>query len=151
MGSKIHYEEDLFLLKEMLRTLHRGCSINIDSSIFLEYTINQLLFINKALKELYSSISEANYIKSPEQIRNLLRVSSNFRGLLDDLINDRVHFSSYTRSYINDFKSMENEHTEASAGIKELLLSLSDNDDQEDLVSEEEFMFLFQNEEDKAE
>ena len=139
----IHYEEDLFLLKEMLRTLRRGCSISIDSSIFLEYTVNQLLFINKALKELYSSISEANYIKSPEQIRNLLRVSSNFRGLLDDLINDRLQFSDFTRSYTDDFKSIEEEHIKASAEIKELLISLSNTDEQEDVVSEEEFMFLF--------
>ena len=147
----IHYEEDLFLLKEMLRTLRRGCSINIDSSIFLEYTVNQLLFISKALKELYSSISEANYIKSPEQIRNLLRVSTNFRGLLDDLINDRFKFSEFTRSYTADFNSIEQEHIKASAKIKELLISLNEVEDQEDLVSEEEFMFLFQEDENEEE
>ncbi|HAK47018.1 MAG TPA: hypothetical protein DCO79_14020 [Spirochaeta sp.] len=151
MASMIHYEEDLFLLKEMLRTLRRGCSINIDSSIFLEYTVNQLLFISKALKELYSSISEANYIKSPEQIRNLLRVSTNFRGLLDDLINDRFKFSEFTRSYTADFNSIEQEHIKASAKIKELLISLNEVEDQEDLVSEEEFMFLFQEDENEEE
>ncbi len=140
----IHYEEDLFLLKEMLRTLKRGCSISIDASIFLEYTINQLLFINKALKELYSSISEANCIKSPEQIRNILRVSSNFRDLIDDLVNDRLKFSEYTKSYVEDLRIIEREHIKSSASIKELLISLSESDEQEDLVSEEEFMFLFQ-------
>ena len=143
----IHYEEDIFLLKEMLRTLKRGCSISIDSSIFLEYTVNQLLFISKALKELYSSISEVNYIKSPEQIRNLLRVSSSFRGLLDDLTYDRLKFSEFTRGYITDFKSIEQEHIKASAEIKELLISLNETDEQEDLVSEEEFMFLFKDSE----
>ena len=151
MASMIHYEEDLFLLKEMLRTLRRGCSINIDSSIFLEYTINQLLFISKALKELYSSISEANFIKSPEQIRNLLRVSSLFRGLIDDLSNDRLVFSEFIRNYVPDFNTIELEHIRESARIKELLLSLSKEEDSEDLVSEEEFMFLLQNEENDEE
>ena len=143
----IHYEEDTFLLKEMLRTLRRGCSISIDSSIFLEYTVNQLLFISKALKELYSTISEANHIKSPEHVRNLLRVSSSFRGLLDDLIHDRLKFSEFTRSYLEDFKSIDAEHIQEAARLKELLLSLSEEDETEDLVSEEEFMFLFKDDE----
>ncbi|MDC7225646.1 MAG: hypothetical protein PQJ61_02650 [Spirochaetales bacterium] len=151
MASKIHYEEDIFLLKEMLRTLRRGCLISIDSSIFLEYTVNQLLFISKALKELYSTISEANYIKSPEQIRNLLRVSSGFRELLNDLINERLKFSEFTRSYTEDFRTIEAEHIKESARIKELLLSLSDEEENEDLVSEEEFMFLFQDSGDEEE
>ncbi len=143
----IHYEEDLFLLKEMLRTLRRGCSISIDSSIFLEYTVNQLLFISKALKELYSTISEASHIKSPEQIRNILRVSSGYRGLLDDLVNDRLKFSEFTRNYTDDFKSIEEEHRKESARIKELLLSITAEDESEELVSEEEFMFLFREDE----
>ena len=144
----IHYEEDIFLLKEMLKTLRRGCSINIDSSIFLEYTVNQLLFISKALKELYSTITEASYIKSPEHIRNLLRVSSSFRDLIDDLSNDRLKFSEFTRSYVSDFNQIAQEHIKESARIKELLLSLHEDDENEDLVSEEEFMFLFHGDED---
>ena len=143
----IHYEEDIFLIKEMLRTLRRGCSISIDSSIFLEYTVNQLLFISKALKELYSTISEASYIKSPEHIRNLLRASSSFRELLDDLSNERLKFSEFTRSYISDFNQISQEHIRESARIKELLQSLNEDEENEDLVSEEEFMFLFQDDE----
>ena len=143
----IHYEEDIFLLKEMLRTLRRGCSINIDSSIFLEYTVNQILFISKALKELYSTISEANYIKSPEHIRNLLRVSSSFRDLLDDLSNERLKFSEFTRSYTADFNQISQEHILGASKIKELLQALSEEDENEDLVSEEEFMFLFKDDE----
>jgi hypothetical protein len=151
MASMIHYEEDIFLLKEMLRTLRRGCSISIDPSIFLEYTVNQILFISKALKELYSNISEANYIKSPEQLKNLLRVSSSYRAMIDDLINNKLKFSEYTRGYTSDFRSIEQEHILASAKIKELLASLNDTDDSEALVSEEEFMFLFQDNKDSEE
>lgn len=148
MANMIHYEEDIFLLKEMLKTLKRGCSISIDPSIFLEYTINQLLFISKALKELYSTINESSHIKSPEQIKNILRTSSSFREFLDDLINDRLKFSDFTRSYTSDFQSIEEEHLKESLRLKELLLTLSDDDDNEELVSEEEFMFLFKNNED---
>ncbi len=143
----IHYEENIFLLKEMLRTLRRGCSISIDSSIFLEYTVNQLLFISKALKELYSTITETSHIKSPEQIRNLLRVSSSFLGLLDDLANERLKFGEFIRSYKGDFQSIEEEHINESSRIKEILLSLSEEAESEELVSEEEFMFLFKDDE----
>ncbi|MDC7126098.1 MAG: hypothetical protein PQJ46_11065 [Spirochaetales bacterium] len=147
MANMIHYEEDIFLLKDMLKTLRRGCSINIDPSIFLEYTINQLLFINKALKELYSTISETSHIKSPEQIKNLLRVSASLISLLEDFNNEKIKFSEYTASYTNDFKSIVKEHQSESARLKELLMSLSEEDDNEELVSEEEFMFLFHNNE----
>ena len=150
MANVVHYEEDAFLLKEMLKTLRRGCSINIDSSIFLEYAVNQILFINKALKELYASISESVHIKPPEQIRNLLRVSTLFTDLIDDLLNDRIRFSEYTRSYISDFTSIENEHLDASEKLREILADAGITGENEELVSQEEFMFLFREEEEDS-
>ena len=147
----IHYEEDSFLLKEMLKTLRRGCSIDIDSSIFLEYAINQLLFINKALKELVSSITDSVHLKSPEHIRELLRVSETFTGLVDDLLNDRLSFSACCRSYTEDFRKISAEHIESAIKLKELLDSVNTVNEQEQLVSEEEFMFLFKDEESETE
>jgi len=143
----IHYEEDSFLLKEMLKTLRRGCSIDIDSSIFLEYTINQLLFVSKALKELYSSITESVHLRSPEHIRGLIRVTTSYTELLDDLLNDRLKFSGYCRNYTDDFRKIDQEHSSAAAELRELLESLSTSSEQEQLVSEEEFMFLFKDDE----
>lgn len=147
----IHYEEDSFLLKEMLKTLRRGCSIDIDSSIFLEYTINQMLFISKALKELYSSIIESSHLKSPEHIRELLRVSNSYVELLNDLLNDRLKFSEYCRNYIEDFKKIDSEHRKAAAKLKDLLESITTAGEDEQLISEEEFMFLFQEEQETKE
>ena len=143
----IHYEEDSFLLKEMLKTLRRGCSINIDSSIFLEYTISQLLFVGKALKELSSSITDSVHLKSPEHIRELLRVTDAFLGLLDDLLNDRLSFSAFCRNYEENFKRLSSEHTKSAAALRELLDSINVVNEQEQLVSEEEFMFLFKEDE----
>lgn len=139
----IHYEEDTFLLKEMLKTLRRGCSIDIDPSIFLEYSINQLLFISKALKELYSSITESSHLKSPEHIRGLLRVSNSYTELLDDLFNDRLKFAGYCRNYTEDFRKIDSEHQDSATELKEILDSITAGSEDEQLVSEEEFMFLF--------
>jgi hypothetical protein len=149
MGSMIHYEEDAFLLKDMLKTLRRGCSIDIDPSIFIEYTVNQLLFISKALKELYSSIQKSNFIHSPEKLRSLIRVSGSFTNLIDDILNDRLKFSENLRNYSEDFKTIKKEHMESSAQLKELLGSINSEDEQEQLVSEEEFMFLFRHDEEE--
>ncbi|MBI9108369.1 MAG: hypothetical protein JEZ04_16605 [Spirochaetales bacterium] len=151
MGSKIHYEEDSFLLKEMIKTLRRGCSIDIDPSIFLEYTINQLLFISKALKELYSSKTELVHLKSPEHIRGLIRVSTSFTELLDDLMNDRLKFADYCRNYTEDFRKIEKDHSDAAAELKETLDAISTVSEREQLVSEEEFMFLLQDNENDSE
>ena len=149
MGSMIHYEEDAFLLKDMLKTLRRGCSLDIDPSIFIEYAVNQLLFISKALKELYASILKSNFLHSPEQLRSLIRVSGSFTDLIDDVLNGRLKFSENLHNYSEDFKSIEKEHLESSEQLKELLGSVDGEYEQEQLVSEEEFKFLFREDEEE--
>lgn len=144
MTNIIHYEEDIFFLKAMINTLKKGYSLNIDSFIFLEYSVNQLLFISKAIKKINSSVSETSHKNSPEQIRNIIRLVSIFRDILDDLINKRLKNLDCNRNYIANLKTIDQEHRRDTARLKEILIKLSEEEDTEDLVSEEETLFLLQ-------
>ncbi len=146
----IHYEENLFLLNDMLRTLRKGCSINIDSSIFLEYVVNQVLFINKALKDLYTSITEASMLKQPENLKEMIRVTGFFTDLIDELTTGKLPFSEHIMTYKNDFMTISADYRKASSSLEESLAELQESGENEELVSQEEFMYLFNSEEENS-
>lgn len=75
MAQKIHYQDDLFFLTLTIKTLRDGLNLDIDAHLFLEKTVQDLVFIGTALDSLFSSLRDnERLIDRQEYLRELENV-----------------------------------------------------------------------------
>jgi hypothetical protein len=143
MSKMIHYQDDLFSLSVLVKSLDLILSTETDPDFFAERVESDLGFLDRSLKS-FASILEQNtlLIERPEYLKLLQRSVKSFIGVLD-----RLEGSGYPRA--QDFVRGELPLSRIAADQRsllsnlELLLRSSLADDAEtDLVSQDELSEL---------
>lgn len=56
MAEKIHYDDNIFFIRSLVRTLHDAIRLNVDSEYFADKILEDILFINASIQKVYSSL-----------------------------------------------------------------------------------------------
>jgi len=141
MSQMIHYQDDLFSMSVLVKSLDLILSTETDPEYFAERIGSDVEFLDRTLR-LFGSLLEQNtlLIERAEYIKLLERTARAFVGVLD-----RLSGSGYPRAQSFTVEAVE----EASAGQQALLgrlvellrLSLA-GDTETDLVSQDELSEL---------
>jgi hypothetical protein len=143
MSKMIHYQDDLFSLSVLVKSLDLILSTETDPDYFAERVESDLGFLDRSLQS-FAAILEQNtlLIERPEYLKLLQRSVKSFIGVLD-----RLEGSGYPRA--RDFVRDEASLARIAAGQRSLLgdldallrASLAD-DAETDLVSQDELSEL---------
>ncbi len=152
MSRRIHYYDNLFFLTEMIRVLKRTLSRNIDADYFKEKIIEDILFIDSSLERIYISLRENSYlINRIRYLQEIMKVKKQFIGFTSKIINKEIKFAEHIE---NIFKKLEISKKEHKKDVKEIEATLNANNknpDAKEIISSEEFKFLFMNIDDSEE
>ena len=140
MGQKIHFEDNIFFLNEIVRTLQRNMSLKPDPEYFLEKIIDDITFLDSTFTQLCSSLKgNPHLINRQQYLRYRSKTASLFIRLLESLQgNNAFDFSDYKRELEIILQNQCNNIQDVNRILFGTL-----QEQTEDQVSEEEFKHLF--------
>ena len=143
MAEKIYYDDNIFYLNEIISNIDDGIRLDIDTDLFLDKLVEDILFVESALARIYGSLHDnSKLIRRNEHLRRLVRSKLKFSELLEDIVERRVPISENLAPFYPKFIELFHEQQHH---LDELRAQLSTNDsagEDEDMVSQEEIRFL---------
>lgn len=143
MPAKIHYEDNLFFLHSLLRTLDAGLRLDIDEELFGDKILEDIFFIHSAVSKVASSLrSHEHLIKRTSYLRSLRRTIAAYAAFLERVLGGTTGTESIVETSEERIRSTLAEHQKNLREIDALLDEIDPDRETDSVVSTEEFSFL---------
>ena len=144
MGHWVHYEDDIFFLNEKIRLLARDLKLHLDSAYFAEHVHQELIFFDNMLSQFYRSLTANQEIfERPRNLRFLNKTKRLYCNLLDGITSGHTAPHLDLSSHFNEYNNAQIQQEEEILKIRTLLNEIIMHEEPEDLISSEEYKFLF--------
>ncbi|MFW5643042.1 MAG: hypothetical protein ACOCYQ_03360 [Alkalispirochaeta sp.] len=152
MSVKVHYEDNLFFLHSILRTLEGGLRIDIDVEYFKDKVLEDVFFIDSTLLRTFSSLKENGYlINRVSYLRSLRRTVRAFTDFLARVTSGNLGGGDFVEAYQTRLAATLDEHRHVLREIDVILDQLEPDEEAEDVVSSQEYDFLLSSGEEEPE
>lgn len=144
MAEKLYYDDNIFYLNEIVANLDDAVRLDIDSDLFLDKVVDDIMFVETTLGRLYVSLNENDLlIRRAEHLKRIMRSKHLFAELLENIIAGNSSLGKNLYPFFPKFKELINEQDAHIDEIQRLLSSSADEAvKNEDMVSQEEFRIL---------
>ena len=144
MAEKLYYDDNIFYLNEIVANLDDAVRLDIDSDLFLDKVVDDIMFVETTLGRLYVSLNENDLlIRRAEHLKRIMRSKHLFAELLENIIAGNSSLGKNLYPFFPKFKELINEQHAHIDEIQRLLSSSADEAvKNEDMVSQEEFRIL---------
>lgn len=154
MAIQINYEDDIFLLQTMIKTLRAAVQLEVDADLFRDKIVEDALFIHTTIQKLFRGLYEnPRLLRRMEYLRDVMRAKNNLIEALDSCLDEQSPLYVHLAAYSGKLRAYRNEQMTDVDDIRALLKRNGDEDetDDEDVVSQEEFLSLLKPDEDETE
>ena len=142
MTRKTNYEDDIFTLGVIVRSLTDILRLEIDPEYFRERVAADIAFVDSAVNRIQDSLGGGSFLlKRNEYLRAIQKVKRSFVDLLDSILDKRVAFAEHLEGLRERYVEMRQAHEMDIAQIRSTL-SQSKSTDEEHIVSADEYKFL---------
>lgn len=146
MAARINYEDNIFYLSSIIKSLSTGVALEIDRDFFRDKIIEDIAFVHSTLTRLHKSLKDNVYlIRRADYMRELTRAIRSFCEFLDTLIENGT---SFTEELSDALETFQRYRREQAAMLVEFNRALSAeppaSSEQEDIVGRDEYRFLFE-------
>lgn len=150
MANKVNYDDNLFYLMTLTRTLGAGVQLDIDPDYYLEKTVEDIFFIDRTLERIHESLRlNAYLINRRELLRELMRAKRAFADLLDTVLAGDPVFSEHLAPFRAKLAGARDQHVRDIADIQKSMSVGPTEDDDGTIVSQDEYRFLLQNDDEQ--
>ncbi len=150
MAHKVNYDDNLFFLMTLTRTLRAGVQLDIDPDYYLDKTVEDLFFIDRTLERIYESLRlNAYLINRREHLRELMRAKRAFADVLDEILDGTPTFSGHLAPFRTGLSEARDRHVRDISDIQRSMSVESTEEDDQTIVSQDEYRFLLQNDDEQ--
>ncbi|MDA3951600.1 MAG: hypothetical protein PF508_20500 [Spirochaeta sp.] len=143
MSVKVHYEDNLFFLHSILRTLESGLRLDIDPEYFKDKILEDIFFIDASLMRTFSALKDNGYlINRAAYLRSLRRTVRAFADFLLRLNAGELGVSDIFNAHQDRLASTLSAHQRVMREIDAMLDQLAPDEEASDVVSSQEYDFL---------
>jgi len=144
VAEKLKYDDNIFYLNEIITTIENAIKLEIDSDLYLDKLVEDILFVETTLARLYNSLIENQLlIRRSEHLRRLLRSKQQFCELLERISDGETTIGSNLAPFFPKFQELVSEQRDHIDEIHALLdAHVVATEQSEDMVSQEEFRIL---------
>lgn len=143
MGARIHYEDDLFFLHSMLKTLDSGLRLSIDPEYFRDKVLEDLFFIEGLLMRVFAALKDNTMLlRRATYLRSLRRTVVACIELVSRMIDGDLGQGIVTDAYHEKLHSVVLNHEQIVREIDGILDSSGPEERTNDIVSSEEYSYL---------
>ena len=152
MATKVNYDDNLFYLISLTKVLSNGLKLELDSDYFRDKVLEDILFVDRTLEQIYEALRVNAYlINRKGHLRELMRAKRSFADLLDEVISGKGRFSHELSEYDSKLSSARTQHLSDLSDIQNTIEPGQVSERSEDVVSQDEYRFLFRDEDDSTE
>jgi len=143
MAEKIHYDDNIFFMTALIRTLGDAVHLNVDAEYFAEKVLEDTLFLDTSIQKLYGSLRENNHlIRRDNYLHSIMKLKKSYGKLLENLLATNGSFAApfetirpkmrrIAAGHLNDVKEIQK-------GLEKILPEKTDSD----TISLDELSFL---------
>ena len=144
MTRNTNFEEDIFYLNVLIKTLAGGVKLQLDEEYFLSRLQADVAFIDQTIDKLYDALrANAHMVRRVQHVRELRTAKIRFVELLGDVIDRRMAGADLLRDSTAELRTVRAHH---ERDLSEMGRSLREAADQalqdEHMISDEEFRVL---------
>ena len=153
MTRRVNYEDNIFYLTLIFKGISASLLLNIDTDLYRDRIIEDIRFLDKTSASIYQSL-KANHLMIDRftHLKGLQKLNSKVIALLEDILEERLPLASSLDQDFDLLQRIQSNRETELAGINEMITKQKGStDDQEPIVSEEEFKFLLSAEEQEQE
>jgi hypothetical protein len=144
----IHYDDSIFFLADMIKTLKNGLSLDIHSDFFIDRIVSDIEFIHNLLHTIAGLLKGNTQILGREDsLRHLSKTTRAFVSVLTALKEGKIGNSLDLSPFFPLYDTMIDSYKPVLSDIRVILTEADDSDGNTELVSQEEFKFLLMTEE----
>jgi len=148
MTQMIHYDDSIFFLSDMIKTLKNGLSLDIHSDFFIDRIVSDIEFIHNLLHTIAGLLKGNTQILGREDsLRHLSKTIRAFVSVLTALKGGKIGNSLDLSPFFPLYDTMIDSYKPVLSDIRVILTEADDSDGNTELVSQEEFKFLLMTEE----
>jgi hypothetical protein len=95
MNKRINFEDNIFILEQRIRIIRELLSLDPDPDLFLDTTVNDIVFIDVALATLLGNlVNNTRLLEREEELDNLSDLELLFSRVLSELLEGSGSISS---------------------------------------------------------
>ncbi len=145
MAISVNYDDSIFYVQAMIKSLSSGLSLDVDTAIFKEKMVEDIIFVDSAINQLLERLRDSyRLIHRIEYLRMLLRSINSYVELLQACLDGKLAMSEELNDVAPRLSRLLEAHEERAREIQAALQQGGVGDSPEDVVSQEEFRFLLQ-------
>lgn len=145
MTTRVNYDDNIFFLQTMIQTLDSGVQLSIDGQLFRDKFVEDVFFIDATLSRILSQLRQNRLlIRRSEYLRALLRAENLFVELLGKCLDESNPFAGELQETVHKLRACRSVHERDLDDIRAMLRNPEELEQEEDLVSQEEFRSLLQ-------
>ncbi len=143
MPVKVHYDDNLYYVQSIMRTIEAGLRLDIDLEYFYDKILEDIFFVEATINRTHMELRDNPIqINRVDHLRALRRASLAFTVFLDKLVARDFRVSGRFQMYFEKFTRTVEEQQKLRELVDSQLDQLDPDGEQEELVSSEEFGFL---------
>ncbi len=145
LAETMYYDDNVFYLNEIISNLDDALKLDIDSDLFLDKFVEDIMFVESILEQLYISLKENDLLlRRPEHLKRIMRSKYIFAELLNSIMNDDSDLGKNLHPFYQKFRELVHEQRDHINEIRNLLSEATTVTQHEDMVSQEEFRILLE-------
>ncbi len=145
MQEKFHYENNLFFLSGMVRTLHEAIRLTIDADLFAAPILDDSLFLDSAIQKIHEQLRENPHLVPRQQyLHKLMKVRRAYILFLNDLLASDHIISQLSSSDQEMLFRIASAHAESNQVIRQELQNTPEDDNMgsQEIISHDELNIL---------
>lgn len=143
LNAKIHYQDNLYYLHALMKTLESGMKLHIDGEYFTEKIVEDLLFIDTSLLRVFTALKDNPVlVRRIAYLRALRRTVNASVTLLHKIGTSALPFAAALSAYRTKLSRTERKQQQIRDEIDAILDDSPAHNQHEELVSEQEFSGL---------
>ena len=148
MATRVNYDDNLFYLMTLTRALRSGLQLEIDPEYFRDKIVEDIFFIDRTLELVYEALRTNTYlINRRDHLRGLMRAKRGFADMIDEILDRGAAFAEHLEGFRAKLTGARERHVADIADIRASMESSPNEDDQQTIVSQDEYRFLFEHDE----
>lgn len=143
MPQKTHYQDDLFLLSVLVKSLEAGLSVEADAEYFRDRISGDIFFLDGSIRVFHGLLAQnAQLIERAEYLKLLERTARAFASIVDRLLAGRFPRAEDYSAYSAQFRSILEAQRAIVQDLAAVLQEADGGGSETDLVSQDELSEL---------
>ena len=152
MATRVNYEDNLFFLMSLTRTIRSGLQLELDPDYFRDKLVEDIFFVDRTLAQIYEALRTNTYlINRRDHLRELMRAKRNFADMLDDVLEGGPAFAASLGGYRAKLAGARDQHVRDISDVQKAMDTGVPEEDQQTIVSQDEYRFLFESDDSEEE